>query len=147
MERLKAGIVALSAVLGGWLGTLFGHWDSAMTTLIIFMTIDYLTGLIVAGIFHRSTKTGGGALESKVGWKGLRKKGVTLLVVLVAVRLDMMLNMRFATDAVIVGFIINEAISILENAGLMGVKYPPAIRRALELLNRKGEEERGEKDE
>ena len=147
MERLKAGIVALSAVLGGWLGTLFGHWDSAMTTLIIFMTIDYLTGLIVAGIFHRSTKTGGGALESKVGWKGLCKKGVTLLVVLVAVRLDMMLNMRFATDAVIVGFIINEAISILENAGLMGVKYPPAIRRALELLNRKGEEERGEKDE
>ena len=147
MERLKAGIVALSAVLGGWLGTLFGRWDSAMTTLIIFMAIDYLTGLIVAGIFHRSTKTGGGALESKVGWKGLRKKGVTLLVVLVDVRLDMMLNMRFATDAVIVGFIINEAISILENAGLMGVKYPPAIRRALELLNRKGEEERGEKDE
>ena len=118
-----------------------------MTTLIIFMAIDYLTGLIVAGIFHRSTKTGGGALESKVGWKGLCKKGVTLLVVLVAVRLDMMLNMRFATDAVIVGFIINEAISILENAGLMGVKYPSAIRRALELLNRKGEEERGEKDE
>ena len=147
MERLKAGIVALSAALGGWLGTLFGHWDSAMTTLIIFMTIDYLTGLIVAGIFHRSTKTDGGALESKVGWKGLCKKGMTLLVVLVAVRLDMMLNMRFATDAVIAGFIINEAISILENAGLMGVKYPSAIRRALELLNRKGEEERGEKDE
>ena len=147
MERLKAGVVALSAVLGGWLGTLFGHWDSAMTTLIIFMAIDYLTGLAVAGIFHRSTKTGGGALESKVGWRGLCKKGMTLLVVLVAARLDMMLDMRFATDAVIVGFIINEAISILENAGLMGVKYPFAIRRALELLNRKGEEERGEKDE
>ena len=146
MERLKAGVVMISAMLGGWLGTLFGHWDSAMTTLIIFMTIDYLTGLAVAGIFHRSSKTGGGALESKVGWKGLCKKGMTLLIVLVAVRLDMMLNMRFATDAVIVGFIINEAISILENAGLMGVKYPQAIQRALELLNRK-EEEHGRKDE
>ena len=146
MERLKAGVVMISAMLGGWLGTLFGHWDSAMTTLIIFMTIDYLTGLAVAGIFHRSSKTGGGALESKVGWKGLCKKGMTLLIVLVAVRLDMMLNMRFATDAVIVGFIINEAISILENAGLMGVKYPQALQRALELLNRK-EEEHGRKDE
>ncbi len=147
MERLKAGVVMVSAVLGGWLGALFGHWDSAMTTLIIFMTIDYLTGLIVAGVFHRSAKTDGGALESKVGWKGLLKKGMTLLVVLVAVRLDMMLNMRFATDAVISGFIINEAISILENAGLMGVKYPPAIRRALELLNRKEEERHERKDE
>ncbi len=147
MERLKAGVVALLAVLGGWFGTLFGHRDSAMTTLIIFMTIDYLTGLAVAGIFHRSTKTGGGALESKVGWRGLCKKGMTLLIVLVAVRLDMMLNMRFAADAVIIGFIINEAISILENAGLMGVKYPSAIRRALELLNRKGEEEHERKDE
>ena len=147
MNIAKQGFFAVTAAVGGFICQLFGGWDSAMATLVIFMAIDYLTGLIVAGIFHRSTKTDGGALESKVGWKGLCKKGVTLLVVLVAVRLDMMLNMRFATDAVIAGFIINEAISILENAGLMGVKYPSAIRRALELLNRKGEEERGEKDE
>ena len=146
MERIKAGVLAAAAMLSGGLGTLFGHWDSAMTTLIIFMAVDYLTGLAVAGLFHKSMKTGGGALESKVGWKGLCKKGVTLLIVLVAARLDMLLNMRFAMDAVIGGFIINETISILENAGLMGVKYPQALQRALELLNRK-EEEYGRKDE
>ena len=59
-----------------------------LQTLVIFMAIDYITGLVVAGVFHASPKTKTGALESKAGWKGLIRKGETLLIVLVACQLD-----------------------------------------------------------
>ena len=74
--------------LGAAFSSLFGGWDAALQTLIIFMAIDYITGLIVAGVFHASPKTKSGTLESRAGWKGLCRKGETLLIVLVACRLD-----------------------------------------------------------
>lgn len=77
--------------VGGAIASIFGGWDAAMTTLIIFMCIDYLSGLIVAGVFHASRKTDSGALESRAGWKGLCRKGMILLIVLIAYRLDLRL--------------------------------------------------------
>ena len=59
---MKTGICSILGVIGGAIAALFGGWDAALTTLLIFMGIDYLTGLIVAGVFHRSQKTEGGAL-------------------------------------------------------------------------------------
>lgn len=103
------------------------------------MAIDYITGLIVAGVFHRSPKTPGGTLESRAGFKGLCRKGAMLLVVLVACRLDAFMQTSFIRDAVIIGFIANEAISITENAGLMGVPIPKAIKKGIELLKNKAE--------
>jgi toxin secretion/phage lysis holin len=120
---------------------LFGGWDAALVTLIIFMGIDYFTGLIVAGVFHNSTKTENGALESKAGWKGLCRKGVTLLIVLVACRLDLIMGSTFIRDAVIIAFIANETISIIENAGLMGVPIPSVIVKAIDVLTKKAESE------
>ena len=128
-------------VIGGFIASLFGGWDAALVTLIIFMGIDYMTGLIVAGLFHNSEKTPGGGLESRVGWKGLCRKGVTLLVVLVACRLDLMIGSNFIRDAVIIAFVVNETISIIENAGLMGIPIPTAIMRAIEILKNKAESE------
>ena len=128
-------------VIGGFIASLFGGWDAALATLIIFMGIDYITGLIVAGLFHNSEKTPGGGLESRVGWKGLCRKGVTLLVVLVACRLDLMIGSNFIRDAVIIAFVVNETISIIENAGLMGIPSPTAIMRAIEILKNKAESE------
>ena len=105
------------------------------------MAIDYITGLIVAGVFHNSEKTANGALESRAGWKGLCRKGVTLLVVLVACRLDLVMGSNFIRDAVIIAFVANETISIIENAGLMGIPIPAAIMRAIEILKNKAESE------
>ena len=110
-------------------------------TLIIFMGVDYLTGLIVAGVFHNSEKTASGTLESRAGWKGLCRKGVSLLVVLVACRLDLVMGSDFIRDAVVIAFIANETISIVENAGLMGVPIPAAIVKAIDVLNTKASEE------
>lgn len=136
-EKICAGI----GVMGSFVASLFGGWNAALTTLVIFMGIDYLTGLIVAGVFHNSKKTENGALESRAGWKGLCRKGVTLLIVLIACRLDMIIGSTFIKDAAVIAFIANEVISIVENAGLMGVPIPAVIMKAIEILKSKAESE------
>ena len=138
---MKSGITTVIGVIGGMIASLFGGWDAALVTLIIFMGVDYVTGLIVAGVFHNSEKTKNVALESRAGWKGLCRKGVPLLVVLVACRLDLVMGSNFIRDAVVIAFIANETISIIENAGLMGIPIPAAIMRAIDILKNKAESE------
>ena len=124
-------------IICGFISNLFGGWSTALTTLIIFMAIDFITGLMVAGIFKNSTKTKTGALGSRTCWKGLCQKGVTLLIVLVASRLDLMMNSNFIRDCVVIAFVCNEAISIIENSGLMGVPIPKALIDAIDVLKQK----------
>ena len=138
---MKGYVTTAFGVVGGFIASLFGGWDAALTTLVIFMGIDYVTGLIVAGVFHNSGKTESGALESRAGWKGLCRKGMTLLIVLIACRLDFIMNTNFVRDAVVIGYIANETISIVENAGLMGLPIPSAITKAIEVLTKKNEKE------
>ena len=132
-------ILFLTGIIGGSIASYLGGWDSALQTLLIFMAVDYITGLMVAGIFHKSDKTPGGGLESRAGFKGLCRKGVVLLIVLVACRLDLLTGSDFIRDSCVVAFVVNEAISIIENAGLMGVPIPAVITKALEALKAKEE--------
>lgn len=136
---MKDGICTAIGVVGSVIASLFGGWDAALVTLVIFMAIDYVTGLLVAGGFHNSGKTENGALESRAGWKGLCRKCITLLMVLVATRLDLVTGTNFIRDAVVIAFIANETISIVENAGLMGINIPPAITSAIEVLKKKSD--------
>ncbi len=137
---MKAKICALLGAVGSMVVSAFGGWDSGLVTLILFMAIDYIMGLIVAGIFRNSPKTQSGALESRVGWKGLCRKCVTLLFVLVAYRLDIIIGVNYIRNAVIIGFVANELISIVENAGLMGIPLPPILNSAIDILTKKTEE-------
>lgn len=143
---MKEGFCTIIGIIGGAIASLFGGWDAALVTLVIFMGIDYLTGLIVAGVFHNSKKTETGALESRAGFKGLCRKGVTLLIVLVACRLDMLINSNFIRDAVVIAFVANESISIVENAGLMGIPIPAILVKAIDVLKKRAESE-DKKDE
>ena len=142
--KMKVKLLTTIGLAGSWIASLFGGWDAALVTLLIFMGIDYVTGLTVAGVFHKSEKTENGALESRAGWKGLCRKGVTLLVVLVACRLDLVMGSNFIRDAVVIAFIANETISIIENAGLMGIPIPAVITKAIEVLKNRAEAERGQ---
>ena len=127
-------------MVGGFIAAVLGGWDTGLQTLVLFMCIDYITGLIVAGIFHNSTKTENGALESKAGFKGICKKAVILLIVLMAYRFDMLIHTSYIRDAVIIAFISNESISIIENAGLMGIPMPAQIKKAIEILTNRAKE-------
>lgn len=127
--------VSCSAII-----TLFGGWSASLTTLLIFMGIDIIAGLIVAGLFHKSNKSKTGCLDSRAGWKGLARKGVTLLIVIVAHRLDMLIGASYIKDAVCITFITNEAISLLENAGLMGIPIPKFLTKAIDILKDRSED-------
>ena len=126
-------------VMGSIVASWFVGWHTGLATLVVFMGIDYVSGIIVAGVFHKSRKTENGALESGIGWKGLCRKGMTLLFVLIAYRLDLAIGTTYIRDAVVIGFIANELISITENAGLMGIPLPGIIIKAIEVLSKKAE--------
>ena len=134
---MKEGICTGIGLIGSLIASAFGGWDSALITLMIFMIIDYVSGLIVAGVFHASLKSETGTLESRAGWKGLCRKGMTLLFVLIAYRLDIAIGVDYIRNAVIIGFMANELISIVENAGLMGIPLPDAITKAIDVLTSK----------
>ena len=137
MHGLKDFLCAAGGVICSSVAQTFGGWDAGIATLIVFMAVDYITGLICAGVFHKSPKTPNGALESRAGWKGLVRKCLTLVMVLVAAQLDLLIGSNFIRDAVVIGFAANEVISIVENMGLIGIPVPKVITSAIEVLKRK----------
>ncbi|SHI42316.1 phage holin family protein [Parasporobacterium paucivorans] len=140
ITTVKPEILALIGVIGSIAANLLGGWDMALQTLILFMAADYITGLVVAGVFKKSNKTKNGGLESKAGAKGLCRKGMALVIVLVGAQMDRLTGTDFIRNAVIIGYIANEGISIIENAGLMGLKVPAPLRNAIDILIKKSEE-------
>ena len=134
---MKETICTIAGIFGSFIAGLFGGWDTALATLLIFMAVDYVTGLIVAA----AGKSPKGKLSSKIGWRGLAKKCVVLLLVLVAAQLDAVLGVDYVRAGVCIAFLCNEVISILENAGLMGVPLPAVLKNAVELLQSKGKED------
>ena len=138
---MKEILCTIIGVVGAFVARLFGGWDAALTTLVIFMIIDYITGFIVAAVFRKSEKTKNGALESRAGIMGLCRKGVIMLVVLVACRLDITVGSTFIKDATVIAFIVNETISIIENAALMGIPIPAPIVQAIDILVKRGEDD------
>ena len=129
-----------AAVIGGIAGIL-GEWNVLLSVLALSMALDYLSGIIVAAS-GKSLKTEGGHLDSKVGFVGLAKKAFIILVILMATLLDRALGteaMVFQT-ACTCYYIANEGISIVENAGLMGLPVPPVVKRALEQMKEKSDD-------
>lgn len=139
---IKDSILAAIAVLGSAVAKALGGWDNALQTLIIFMAIDYITGVLVAAVWRRSNKSESGALESRAGFKGLIRKSTMLLVVWVSVQLDLILNMQdFSRTAIILFFCGNEGLSIVENLGVMGLPLPDFVKEKFEQLRSKGNPE------
>jgi len=138
-NEMKEIVMIVSGFLGGVISYFFGAWDKYLDALIIFMGIDYVTGLIVAMCFHKSPKSTSGRLLSSAMFRGLCKKGMMLLFVIIGYRLDALVGDHYIKAAVIFAFIINELLSIIENAGIMGVPIPEVLRRALDVLHNKAE--------
>ena len=134
---MKETFCTAFGIIGAALATAFGGWDAAMTALMVCISVDYISGSIVALVFHASRKSETGAYNSSYGLKGLCKKGLMLLFVLVAVQVDQLMGSDYVRDAVCIGFCTNEILSIVENLGLAGVPMPQAVVKALEQLQKK----------
>lgn len=133
---MKESLCTAAGLMGAALSWTFGGWDAALTALMICISVDYISGSLVALVFHNSSKSASGAYNSAYGLKGLCKKGLMLLFVLVAVQIDRLLGADYVRDAVCIGFCSNEILSITENLGLAGVPMPQAVVKALEQLQK-----------
>lgn len=115
--------------------------------LAVFIGIDYATGLAVA-LCGKSQKTENGTLSSYVSFQGLFKKAIIFGVIYLCTHLDILMGnsvMIFQTAAAFY-YLANEGLSIVENAALLGVPFPPLIKNALEAMKKKGEEPKDETD-
>lgn len=137
---IKNVVLAAVAAVGSIAANALGGWDAAMQVLVALMVADYFTGVLVAAVWHKSTKSASGALDSKAGFKGLLKKGAILMLVWLGVLLDHAMGTDYIRMAVVLFFIGNEGISLLENLGLMGVPYPEFLHKALEALHDQGDQ-------
>ncbi len=131
---MKATICAAAGIVGALVASFLGGWDTALQTLVVFMAIDYTTGIIVAAVFKASSKSENGGLDSGVGLKGLLRKLAMLCGVTMAYYLDKVAGTDFVRDATCLAFVCNEGLSIIENFGLMGVPIPAPIRNAIDVL-------------
>lgn len=139
---IKVLFCTVGGLAGAAVAAVWGGWTEAMTILCILMAMDYIAGVLVAAVWHRSPKTQTGGLESLAGLKGLIRKIFILALVAVAHMIDRLIGTNYIRDAVAIAFSLNEIISILENAGLMGIPIPKVMQKGLELLRRKaGEDE------
>lgn len=134
---MKENLCSVFGLLGSALCWAFGGWDAGLTAMVICMSVDYISGSLVALVFHNSRKSETGSYNSAYGLKGLCKKCLMLLFVIVAVQADRLLGGDFVRDAVCIGFTANEILSIVENLGLAGVPMPQAVVKALEQLQSK----------
>ena len=126
----------LSAIIGGVAGLLWGQLDGLLIALIAFICLDYITGLIVGAVQHR--------LNSQTSFIGLAKKALILIIVAVAHIIDSQVLGGSASvfrSAACGLYIANEGLSILENAGKLGLPMPKKLRNVLEQLRDKSEED------
>ncbi|MBR7189057.1 MAG: phage holin family protein [Clostridia bacterium] len=131
-------ILKILAGVAGAIAGLFGEWNTMLTVLVVMMATDYISGWIVAWC-GKSPKTEGGGLSSKVGFIGIAKKGFIMLLVLLATLLDRAIGGETSVfqSSLVLYYIANEGLSVLENAALLGVPFPDKLKRALETLREK----------
>lgn len=135
MKKMGKVFNSTVAVVATFFTYLFGGWDAAIGILIVFMCLDYVTGVIVA--YQNNL------LDSEVGFKGLVKKFMILVILIVAVMLDRLMNTGTWVFRTLVCYfyIANEGISLLENVSNLGVKIPDKLKDALVQLNKDESEE------
>ncbi|WP_159450374.1 phage holin family protein [Clostridium merdae] len=134
-----SALTAISAAGAAILSAL-GGWDDSLQFLIGIMAVDYLLGILIALVWHKSQKTADGTFESNASLKGLFRKFSVLLIVYVAVQLDIVANTGgYLRTAVILFFVANEGFSIIENFGIMGVPMPEQVKDAFAAIKSKAE--------
>lgn len=132
MENVVKTVVAVGGATASFL---FGGWSSLLSILLAFVVIDYLSGVVAAGKE--------GKLSSEVGLWGIARKVAIFAVVAVAHLIDTALgDAHLFRDAAIFFYLANEVLSIIENAGRIGVPVPDKLKNAVDILNGKSETDR-----
>ena len=135
MFNYKDAACAVLAGMGAWIAQLYGGWTHAMTALVVFVVADVATGLL-CGMAKKSPNTEGGGLSSKVMREGAAKKVEIFFILLIAAWLDIAMHVTIWKDAACLYYIAEEGLSILENAGALGLPIPDKLKNAIEALKK-----------
>lgn len=135
MKKFWNGIQIVFTMIGGWLGYFLGGCDGLLIALVMFVVMDYISGVMCA----IADKT----LSSEVGFKGICRKVLIFVLVGIANILDVQVigTGSVLRTAIIFFYISNEGISLLENAGYLGLPIPEKIKTVLEQLHDRAERE------
>lgn len=134
--KVKNFVSVITGVIGSLCVKYLGGYDMLLDSLLMFMVIDYITGIYVAGVLHKSPKTTSGGLNSSKGYQGLVKKIFVIVLVAIMYRLDLLFNIDYLRNGTIIAFMFQEGISIIENIGIAGVKVPEIVKKGIDLLNK-----------
>lgn len=134
--KLKNIISITTGTIGSLLINLIGKPTDDLNILIVLMIIDLVVGFLISAIWKKSSKTDSGKLSSTVMFKGIIKKFFTLVIVVIAFQLDKLLVMNVIRHIVIIAFIVEEILSIIENISITGIKIPAIITKALDVLEK-----------
>ena len=126
----------VTGTIGSLLINLIGKPTEDLIILLVLMTIDLIVGFLISAIWQKSTKTDSGKLSSSVMFKGIVKKFLTLVIVVIAYQLDILLAINVIRHIVIIAFIVEEVLSITENIAITGIKIPTIITKALDVLEK-----------
>lgn len=135
MVNYKDAACAVFAGIGAWIAQIYGGWTQAMTALVVFIIADVATGLL-CGLAKKSPNTEGGGLSSKVMREGAAKKVEIFFILLMAAWLDIAMHVTIWKDAACIYYIAEEGLSILENAGALGLPIPDKLKNAIESLKK-----------
>lgn len=138
MNKILYFVSTVGGIIGSFIFGLFGGWSTGISVLCIFIVLDFITGIIGA-ILCKSEKSESGGLNSKVIWLGIIKKVLELTMVAVGHQFDLLLGATYIRDAVVIAYIITETVSIIENAGLIGLPIPPIIKKVIDVLKNKND--------
>lgn len=131
MNEATRWLKGFAVALGGLLTNYLGGWDTVMQVLVIFVVLDYLTGIIAAWYEKK--------LDSGVGYRGIPKKILVFAIVGLAYQIDKTLGQELFRSLATWFYLANEALSVIENCGRVGVPIPSFLRTALEQLKDKSD--------
>ena len=137
-------VLRVLAALGGAVAGLFTQMSSGLRLLLLLMALDYASALVLAAL-GKSPKSATGALDIRAGFAGLARKAMILVLVLLAAILDRLTGSAACVGAVTLFYTVNEAISILENAVLLGVPIPRQLSQALDVAKKRQQADGSEK--
>jgi toxin secretion/phage lysis holin len=150
MNEKYISTLMVSGSLGVIFSSVFGEWNNDVLALIILMAIDFITGIITAAAFQKSSKSETGGLSSKAALKGIAKKVCEMMLVAAAFQSEMLLHVDYLRIAVIWGLCGAEIISIMENADDMDI-LPESVKKVLgrvtKTLNKDEKEENKDHDD
>ena len=135
--KIKYIIELIISSLGTMIINIIGKPTDELIILLMLMVIDLITGTLVSAVWHKSSKTKSGKLSSRVMFKGIVKKLLTLIIVVIAYQLDILLNIAIIRYIVIISLIIEEILSIIETIALTGIQVPTIITKGLDILERR----------